>query len=231
MTANVITLLEQIKELDIFESHPLYFVGGTALTYYLEHRISEDIDIISAAPLPHRQITNAIVALGGTKLKDANAMALRLAGLFPDEHMLKFNLHGIKLEFFAASTPLQKEIVKTASVQPYQKGKLQIIDLTSIAKLKLIALLNRRKSRDLFDFKTVLENDTLTKEQILEIGSKAIKEIDSFSSFCDFIENMQVAEDDEMVYLDEKDPKPLDWDEIHKEVLSLLPSKFLYNKL
>ncbi|MCF6206754.1 MAG: nucleotidyl transferase AbiEii/AbiGii toxin family protein [Sulfurovum sp.] len=225
MTANVITLLEQIKELDIFESHPLYFVGGTALAYYLEHRISEDIDIISATPLPHREITNTIMALGGTKLKDANAMALRLAGLFPDEYMLKFNLHGIKLEFFTASTPLQKEIIKTASPQPYQKGKLQIMDLPSIAKLKLIALLNRKKSRDLFDFKTMLEKDTLTKEQILDTALKSVKKIDSFLSFYDFIEKMQVAKDDEIVYLDEKDPKPLNWDEIHKEVLSLLASK------
>ena len=179
--------------------------------------------------MPHHQITNTIVALGGTKLKDANAMALRLAGLFPDEYMLKYSLNGIKLEFFAASTPLQKEIVKTASPHPYQKGKLQIIDLPSIAKLKLIALLNRKKSRDLFDFKTVLEENTLTKEQILDTASKSIKEIDSFSSFCDFIEKMQVAEDDEIVYLDEKDPKPLNWDEIHKEVLSLLSSKIQYD--
>lgn len=225
MTANVISLLEQLKELDIFETHPLYFVGGTALAYYLEHRISEDIDIISAAPLPHRQITNTIIALGGTKLKDANAMALRLAGLFPDEHMLKFNLHGIKLEFFSASTPLQKEIIKTASLHPYKKGKLQIIDLSSIAKLKLIALLNRKKSRDLFDFKIMLQKNTLTRDQILGIASKTIREIDSFSMLYDFIEKMKVAEDDEIVYLDEKDPKPLNWDEIHKEVLSLLSSK------
>jgi len=61
MTANVITLLEKIKELEIFDSHPLYFVGGTALTYYLEHRISEDIDIIGIAPLPYRQITDNIL--------------------------------------------------------------------------------------------------------------------------------------------------------------------------
>ena len=47
MTADVITLLDEIKDLDIFETEPLYFVGGTALAYYLEHRISEDIDIIS----------------------------------------------------------------------------------------------------------------------------------------------------------------------------------------
>ena len=227
MTADVISLLDQLKELEIFERYPLYFVGGTALAYYLEHRISEDIDIIGTAPLPHSQIINTIIALGGTKLKDANAMALRLAGLFPDEHMLKFNLHGIKLEFFAASTPLQKDIIKTASSLPYKNGKLQIIDLPSIAKLKLIALLNRKKSRDLFDFKIMLEDGTLTQEQILEIASKAIKEIDSFEAFYEFIEKMQVAKDDEMVYLDEKDPKPLDWNEIHKEVLLRLSSDTL----
>ncbi len=33
---------------------------------------------------------------------------------------------------------------------------------------------------------------------------------------------MQVAENDEIVYLDEKNPKPLNWDDIHQEVLSLL---------
>ena len=227
MTADVITLLERMKELEIFERYPLYFVGGTAFAYYREHRISEDIDIIGTAPLPHRQITSTIIALGGTKLKDANAMALRLAGLFPDEHILKFNLYGIKLEFFAASTPLQKEIIRTASSQPYKNGKLQIIDLPSIAKLKLIALLNRKKSRDLFDFKIMLEEGTLTQEQILEIASKTIRGIDSFGALYDFIEKMQVAKDDEMVYIDEKDPKPLDWDEIHKEVLLLLSSETL----
>ncbi len=144
MTADVTALLDRIKDLDIFENDPLYFVGGTALAYYLGHRISEDIDIIGSAPLPHQQITNAVIALGGTKLKDANALALRLAGLFPDEHILKFNLQGIKLEFFAASTPLQREIILSASGQNYQNGKLQIMDLSSIAKLKLIALLNRK---------------------------------------------------------------------------------------
>ena len=222
MTANVITLLEQIKKLEMFETYPLYFVGGTALAYYLEHRISEDIDIISAVPLPHRRITDDITAISGTKLKDANAMALRLAGLFPDEHILKFSVHGIKLEFFTASSPLQKEIVKAASLHSYKNGKLKILDLQSIAKLKLIALLNRKKSRDLFDFQIILEKHILTKEDILEIGVNTVKEINSFRTFCDFIAKMQVAQDDEIVYLDEYKPKPLKWDEIQKRVLSLL---------
>jgi hypothetical protein len=97
--------------------------------------------------------------------------------------------------------------------------------LTSIAKLKLIALLNRKKSRDLFDFKIVLQRDILTKDQILEIASKTITKIDSFSKLYDFINEMKVAKDDEIVYLDEKEPKPLNWDDIHKKVISLLSLK------
>ncbi len=224
MTANVIILLEKLKELEIFESYPLYFVGGTALAYYLEHRISEDIDIIGTAPLPHRDITKTVLALGGTKLKDANAMALRLAGLFPDEHMLKFHLDGIKLEFFAASGSLQKEMISQATSRSYKDGKLKILDLTTIAKLKLVALLNRRKSRDLYDFYIVLKTQTLTKEHMVEVASKAVKEVDSFETLCRFIEKMQVAEDDEIVYLDEDNPQPLDWDVIHKKVLRHLES-------
>lgn len=58
----------------------------------------------------------------------------------------------------------------------------------------------------------------------MEIASQTIKEIDSYKTLYSFIENMQVAIDDEIVYMDEKEPKPLNWDEIHSEVLSLLSS-------
>jgi hypothetical protein len=39
------------------------------------------------------------------------------------------------------------------------------------------------------------------------------------------IEAMHAADDDEMVYLDEKDPAPINWDEIKKEVLWILSPK------
>lgn len=225
MTARVTALLERIKELDLFETHPLYFVGGTALAYYLKHRISEDIDIICANPLPYREISKSLSTLGASQHQDAHAMHLRLAGLVPQEHMLKFDLLGIKVEFFAASAPVQKEILKAASPKPYKGGKFQILDPHSIAKLKLIALLNRKKSRDLFDLKSILESGTLTIDQIISVASKMKKQIDSFKAFYNFIEKLESPADDEIVYLDENDPKPLCWDEIRKELLSLLRSK------
>ena len=44
MTVNVTNALESIKSLSLFNDSSFYFIGGTALAYYLQHRISEDID-------------------------------------------------------------------------------------------------------------------------------------------------------------------------------------------
>ena len=45
MTISVKKAIEKIYNNEIFNDE-LYFVGGTALAYYLNHRISEDIDIV-----------------------------------------------------------------------------------------------------------------------------------------------------------------------------------------
>jgi hypothetical protein len=38
--------------------------------------------------------------LDAKKLQDETVTALRMAGLFPDEYMMKFVLDNVKLEFF-----------------------------------------------------------------------------------------------------------------------------------
>ena len=55
MTASVKKAIEKIYNNDIFNDE-LYFIGGTALAYYLNHRVSEDIDIVSSSSLNHRKI-------------------------------------------------------------------------------------------------------------------------------------------------------------------------------
>jgi len=105
MTANVKQTIDKICNNEIFDDE-LYFIGGTALAYYLNHRISEDIDIISAKALNYKQITPSISALGALKIQDENITALRIAGLFPDEYMIKFVLDNVKLDFFQANRPI-----------------------------------------------------------------------------------------------------------------------------
>jgi hypothetical protein len=53
-----------------------------------------------AKALPYKKIIPSITSLGATKLQDENVTALRMAGLFPDEYMIKFVLDDVKLEFF-----------------------------------------------------------------------------------------------------------------------------------
>jgi len=221
MTANVKKAIEKICHDEIFDED-LYFVGGTALSFYLNHRVSEDIDIISNVSLNHKKIIPNMSLLGAKKLQDENITALRMAGLFPDEYMLKFTLDNVKLEFFQANRPIQKEILSNFTFTTFENSKLKILDLKSIAKLKLVALIMRDKSRDLFDFGAILKYDILTTEEITEIFLKVESKIKSTYDIIDFINSKQEPIDDEAVYLDEIHRVDLTFDEIKKEVIDKL---------
>ena len=171
MTSNVIRVLNKIKDSLIFQDE-LYFVGGTALSYYINHRISEDIDIVSPNILDYQKIVPALISLGAKKVEDENTTALRLVGLFPDEYILKFILDDVKIEFFQANRPIQKKILKELNYTNYDNSNLKILDLKYIAKLKIVALFQREKARDLFDFGSIIENEILTSDEIISISSE-----------------------------------------------------------
>lgn len=217
MTSNVLKALQIIKDLDLFESE-LYFTGGTALSYYINHRISEDIDIVSKNLLEYKKIISSMLSVGAKKIEDENVFALRLAGLFPDEYILKFVLDGVKIEFFCANREVQKEILKELSYCNFQSSKLKILDVKTIAKLKIVALLQREKSRDLFDFGSMCEHQILNLGEILELTNK-IKNIYTKEDLIKFIKLKQEPKDDEAVYLDETNRLDLSFDEIKKQVI------------
>ncbi len=220
MTSSVINVLNKIKDSSLFEDE-LFFVGGTALSYYINHRISEDIDITTLNPLDYKKIISTLISLGARKIEDENTTALRLAGLFPDEYILKFILDDLKIEFFQANRPIQKKILKELSYVNYDNSKLKILDLKSIAKLKIVALLQREKSRDLFDFGSILENNILILDEIISISSE-LKNLNSTVQIIDFLLGKKEPKDDESVYLNEKDRLNLSFDEIKEKTIKLL---------
>ena len=220
MTSNVIRVLNKIKDSLIFQDE-LYFVGGTALSYYINHRISEDIDIVSQNILNYQKIVPTLISLGAKKVEDENTTALRLAGLFPDEYILKFILDDVKIEFFQANRPIQKKILKELNYTNYDNSNLKILDLKSIAKLKIVALLQREKARDLFDFGAIIENEILTSDEIISISSE-LKNLSSKVEIIDFLSKKKESKDDESVYLNEKDRLNLSFDEIKEKTIKLL---------
>lgn len=220
MTSSVINVLDKIKDSLIFEDE-LYFVGGTALSYYINHRISEDIDIVSQNILNYQKIVPALISLGAKKVEDENTTALRLAGLFPDEYILKFILNDVKIEFFQANRPIQKKILKELSYINYDNSNFKILDLKSIAKLKIVALFQREKSRDLFDFGSILENNILSFDEIISISSE-LKKLNSKAQIIDFLLEKKEPKYDESVYLNEKKRLDLSFDEIKNKTINLI---------
>ena len=220
MTSNVIRVLNKIKDSLIFQDE-LYFVGGTALSYYINHRISEDIDIVSQNILNYQKIVPALISLGAKKVEDENTTALRLVGLFPDEYILKFIFDDVKIEFFQANRPIQKKILKELNYTNYDNSNLKILDLRSIAKLKIVALLQREKARDLFDFGSIIENKILTLDEIISISSE-LKNLSSKVEIIDFLSKKKESKNDESVYLNEIDRLNLSFDEIKEKTIKLL---------
>ena len=218
MTANVQKVLNKIKNSSIFDEE-LYFVGGTALSYYLNHRISEDIDIVSASSLNHRVIILQMLQLGAVQVKDANITALRMAGLFPEEYMLKFILYGVKIEFFQANRSIQKEILSGATFEYFEDSKLKILDLKSISKLKIVALVMRKKSRDLFDFGSILKYGVFSTNELIDLFLKIDKNINSMEAIIEFIISKKELKDDEAVYLSETEKINFTFTEIKEKVI------------
>ena len=220
MTSNVISTLNKIKDLEVFKDE-LYFIGGTALSYFINHRVSEDIDIVSPKTLNYKRIIPLMSTIGAKKVDDENIMSLRLAGLFPDEYILKFILDDVKIEFFFANRPIQKQILKKLTFTNYENSNLKILDLKLIVSLKLVALFQRDKSRDLFDFGSILDNDIMTINEILCIAKES-KNINSKEDLRNFISNKKEAKNDEAVYLDESNRLDLSFEDIKQQVLTKL---------
>ena len=220
MTSNVISTLNKIKDLEVFKDE-LYFIGGTALSYFINHRVSEDIDIVSPKTLNYKRIIPLMSTIGAKKVDDENIMSLRLAGLFPDEYILKFILDDVKIEFFFANRPIQKQILKELTFTNYENSNLKILDLKLIVKLKLVALFQRDKSRDLFDFGSILNNDIMSINEILYIAKES-KNINSKEDLINFISNKKEAKNDEAVYLDESNRLDLSFEDIKQQVITKL---------
>lgn len=174
MTNEIKSLLEKIEQSDIFERHPLYFIGGTALSVYLDHRISYDVDIVSTELLAVSAIKAFAFPLKARHIPDMKrASVFKInTGKNLDNFYMKFMVDGIKLEFVHFEDELRQSVLRNATSSSYAKGsKLKILSLDDIITLKAIALFDRQKSRDLFDMAIILERKLIPIEELERIYS------------------------------------------------------------
>ena len=136
--------------------------------------------------------------------------------------MIKFVLDNVKIEFFQANRPIQKKILSQSIFKNFENSQLKILDLKSVAKLKIVALIMREKSRDLFDFGAILENDIFNKDELVNIFSQVDNKIISVDEIINFIKNKSEPKNDEAVYLSEHNRIDLSFEEIKNRVIKQL---------
>jgi predicted nucleotidyltransferase component of viral defense system len=194
MTNEIKELLEEIKNNEIFDNDTFFFVGGTALSTYLNHRVSYDIDIACSSKLPISRIKAFAFSIGARAIPDKNATAFRInSGEDIENYHLKFMINGIKLEFSYFKSPIQTSIIENAEYRPYDDSNLKILALKDIISLKIFALFNRQKTRDLFDASIILEKDLLDVKELERIYSYIQS---NNSSIRDYIDNFNALDDE-----------------------------------
>lgn len=197
MTQEIKALLESIENNPLFEKYPFYFIGGTALSTYLDHRISYDIDIVSTEPLPVAAIKAFAFSLKAQHIPDRKrASVFKInRGKSLDNCYMKFMVNAVKLEFVHFEDELRQSVLNNAKSTAYTKsGKLKILSLDDIIALKAIALFDRQKARDLFDMAIILERDLVSMEELERIYS--FKQRDD-ENLLEYIHSFDSTKDDD----------------------------------
>lgn len=158
------------------------FVGGSALTLYLCHRQSEDIDFFTYADTFDRcEILDYIKRFEHKEIIGDNNDQLDLL------------LCGVKVTFFNA---------KWAFLKPDKPEKFNIATLEAIATMKANVLFLRAKYRDYYDLYFLVKKVMSIKE-IFECSKQVIEGI-TYKLFCIALLYIDDIEDDNIAHLQPK---------------------------
>ncbi len=151
-TADVLKKLADLKLLQDFT-----FVGGSALTVYLNHRYSEDIDLFSwKKSLDTQEIIKELEKNDFQKIRTLNL----------SETQADFVIDGVKITFFANNW---EELKK----REHLFENLFIAKLDVLAAMKVNTLFLRAKYRDYYDL-YVLNKTHYTTEKLFELANEKI---------------------------------------------------------
>jgi predicted nucleotidyltransferase component of viral defense system len=141
-----------------FSEHDVRFVGGTALSYLIAHRLSEDLDF-AILELPVKEIRRTMKQYGAKEIEHNPTLKDYIAndgGNIEDYHV-KFMLDSVKVEFFIPPfNILEKQIWQNEGVTFYNNSFVKVASFKTIIYMKIMAFWNRKKYRNLFDILSFL---------------------------------------------------------------------------
>ena len=159
MTDKTKALLPHIQHHTLFSKHDFRLVGGTALSYHMQHRISEDLDFCLQGDLPLNDIQTFIedcvnqFGLDNVDFIEASIATVEdflLGGSNVDYYLQTWIVNGVKIQFYDGSGHLGAENIFQADQYTFI-GDIRVSSMDTIFKMKSLMFYKRTKSRDLFD--------------------------------------------------------------------------------
>lgn len=185
MTKELLYVLDTIKHHELFKNNDFRLVGGTALSYHIKHRLSEDLDFFLLKKLPRDDIDNfiefCIDILGEDKvlpmqLSDSAIYDFSKNSEDINDYQQDWSINGVKITFAECSENIGlNELLVNDDV--VVDGNIKIASVDTIFKMKSLMFYKRTKSRDYFDLLTLYEKgfspkDTLEVIQKYELAYK-----------------------------------------------------------
>lgn len=142
-------------------------VGGTGLSVYLKHRLSEDLDFFkNGYQLNKRELYRFL---------DKNNIHYTIIS-DPSSEQVDLDIEGVKTTFFASGL----DSLHDAGNMYYKK--IEIASLELIAAMKVSTLSHRAAFRDYYDL-YVLNKEKFSIREIYDIAKKTVP-IGAFKLFC-----------------------------------------------
>jgi predicted nucleotidyltransferase component of viral defense system len=110
---------------------------------------------------------------------------------------MKFIIDGVKVEFFYPEDPLSQSCLSGVKTN-YEESLVQILNVTDIAKLKVKALMDRIKIRDIFDMYEILERSILSEREFFTVAREYTQKDEVW--LLNKIFNMTEQKSDESLY-------------------------------
>ncbi len=163
MTKELLYVLDKIKYHELFIKNDFRLVGGTALSYHINHRLSEDLDFFILKKLPREDIDDfiefCIKTFGENKVIPIN---LSYSAIYDfaindediNDYQQDWNINGVKITFAECSQNIGlNELLEKDDFILYDKVKITSVE--TIFKMKSLMFYKRVKSRDYFDLLTL----------------------------------------------------------------------------
>ena len=149
-------------------------VGGTALSLYLNHRLSEDLDFATTErTLPTQAISNLLEQFkcAGSVIEDATSLAAKHdainEGYDIEDYQQDWLIDGVKLTFFALEKENGREKLALDPGKEW-RNKLRLASLDTLFVTKALVLTDRHAIRDNFDIYTLMKQENYLYDDLIQ---------------------------------------------------------------